>query len=251
MRQRVLDCDAQYSHVLLCHDMQVWSVKIVSCRLRIYIYGFRTSSQRGLARSSSVARRTAEEAISCARKACRKSQKTPSNHWQNQSKSIKINQNHYQNHSKSIPFHWQFQCIFNAFSVHIRRPWTSTRAWWCWMPKRARRRFSSFLHRVTLLSKAFDVFEYWSSYNWYWIIVSSLLSFFHSLHLLKWLSVELWGARAPTETPAMPGGWANACSRRELKSRKKSVTTTTKKSNKRYQKGSTDLKKQKEWVPLP
>ena len=110
MRQRVSDCDAQYSHVLLCHDMQVWSVKIVSCRLRIY--GFRTSSQRGLARSSSVARRTAEEAISCARKARRKSQKTSSNHWQ--TKSIKISQNHYQNHSKPIPFHWQFQCIFGA-----------------------------------------------------------------------------------------------------------------------------------------
>jgi hypothetical protein len=87
--------------------------------------------------------------------------------------------------------------------------------------------------------------------------VSSLLSFFLSLHLLKWLSVELWGARAPTETPAMPGGWANACSRRELKSRKKSdekCNNHNKKSNNRYQKVSKRInrfKKQKEWVPLP
>lgn len=187
MRQRVSDCDAQYSHVLLCHDMQVWSVKIVSCLLRIY--GFRTSSQRGLARSSSVARRTAEEAISCARKACRKSQKTSSNHWQNQTKSIRITIRIIQN---------QFLFIdnFNAFSVHIRRPWTSTRAWWCWMPKRARRRFSSFLHfRVTSLSKAFDAFEYsWSSYNWfnwYWIIVSICLLTSFILSFLTFAEVTL------------------------------------------------------------
>ena len=146
-------------------------MKIVSCRLRIY--GFRTSSQRGLARSSSVARRTAEEAIFLCEEG---PQKVSKNIEQPLTKSIK---NQSESLSEFIQNQFLFIDNFNAFSVHIRRPWTSTRLddAGC---RSAQGAFLIVLHfRVTSLSKAFDAFEYsWSSYEFLLNIVSP--HFFHS-----------------------------------------------------------------------